>query len=279
MNKKPVISLVIPIYGVEKYIGKFAESVLGQSYPDIQFVFVNDGTKDSSIGILTTLIEEKFSHLKEQIIIINKQNEGLPAARRTGMEHVTGDYVWHIDSDDWISEEAVAKIAEEIIRTDADIVYFDFAKEYADRTAIKREREYSGETKSRYIKNIFSHKSYGCTWNKCFRVALFRNNVIYTPRYAYGEDPYLTLQLISFAKSISHVPEVLYHYRKDNPHAITKTSKRSQHKAFVLNFLDLYEKIRCCSVNDNPLAVLCRPILRRARWYNFIHHLGLTIRK
>ena len=69
--KSPVtISLIIPIYRVEKYIGRFAESVFGQSYPYIQYVFVNDETDDSTIDILKALIETRYSHLKEKILII-----------------------------------------------------------------------------------------------------------------------------------------------------------------------------------------------------------------
>ena len=81
------ISLIVPVYGVEKYIRQFAESALGQTYQDIQFVFVNDGTKDRSIDILEELIEEKFQHLKPRILIVNKENQGLPMASKTGLEH------------------------------------------------------------------------------------------------------------------------------------------------------------------------------------------------
>ena len=69
------LSLIVPIYGVERYIRQFAESALGQSYDDIQFIFVNDGTKDRSMEILEELIEERFTHLKSRIIIVNKENE------------------------------------------------------------------------------------------------------------------------------------------------------------------------------------------------------------
>ena len=68
------ISLVAPVYGVEKYIAKFAESVLDQTYQDIQFVFVNDGTKDRSMEILRQLIEERYAHLKQRILIVDKEN-------------------------------------------------------------------------------------------------------------------------------------------------------------------------------------------------------------
>lgn len=122
MTKSISFSLIAPIYGVEKYIGKFAASVLGQTYNNIQFIFVNDGTTDSSMEILNTLIENKYRQLKDQIIIINKSNEGLPAARRTGMEYATGDYILHIDSDDWLEVDAVEKIAEKAKETDSDII-------------------------------------------------------------------------------------------------------------------------------------------------------------
>ena len=162
----PVISIIIPIYGVERYIGRFAESVLGQKYPHIQFVFVNDGTKDNSMQILDDLIKEKYSHLKERIIIINKENGGLPSARKIGMKYVTGDYVWHIDSDDWIEEDAVQKIADFTVSQNfPDVIYFDFFKEYTDKTKLKREREYTTGEKDKYIINMFNHDSYAFSYS------------------------------------------------------------------------------------------------------------------
>lgn len=87
------VSIVVPVYGVERYIRQFAESALGQTYQNIQFVFVNDGTKDRSIEILNELIEEKYQHLKPRILIVDKENQGLPMARKTGLEHAEGEYV------------------------------------------------------------------------------------------------------------------------------------------------------------------------------------------
>ena len=77
MDAPLTISLVAPVYGVEKYISRFAESVLGQSYPHIQFIFVNDGTKDRSIELLNELIDSRFQHLRERITIVGKENGGL----------------------------------------------------------------------------------------------------------------------------------------------------------------------------------------------------------
>ena len=99
MMKQYKVSLIVPIYGVEKYIGKFVATALGQTYANMQFVFVNDGTKDASMDILHALIDEKFAHRKDDIIIVDKQNEGLPLARKTGIEHASGDYVLFADSE------------------------------------------------------------------------------------------------------------------------------------------------------------------------------------
>ena len=125
MSDSIKISLIIPVYGVEDYIAEFAESAFGQTYHDIQYIFVNDGTKDNSIIVLKELIDDRYRHLKDRIIIVDKQNEGLPAARRTGLEYATGDYVWHVDSDDWLELDAEESIVAKIKETDSDVVYFD----------------------------------------------------------------------------------------------------------------------------------------------------------
>jgi glycosyltransferase involved in cell wall biosynthesis len=164
------VSLIVPIYGVERYIRQFAESALGQTYPDMQFVFVNDGTKDRSMEILQELIEEKFSGLKSRIVIVNKENGGLPSARKAGLDMAEGEYILFADSDDWLDVDAVAKVMAKAEETDADIVYFDLIKEYGGgKVSYKRERVYTAETKEDFIINIFNYKSHGYTVTKCFR--------------------------------------------------------------------------------------------------------------
>ena len=127
--KNPLISVVIPVYGVEKYIAEFIETVFSQDYQNVQFIFVNDGTKDKSIEILNATVESKYPHLKERIIIVNKQNGGLPAARKTGMEYVKGDYVCHMDPDDWIETGSFRKMADAIEKSEPDILYYYMVKE------------------------------------------------------------------------------------------------------------------------------------------------------
>ena len=186
--KNITISIVAPIYGVENYIEQFAESVLSQSYPHIEFIFVNDGTKDRSIEILEGVIDKKYSHLRDQIKIVHKANGGLPAARVTGLEHVTGDYVYHVDSDDWVERDSIAKIAAKIEETGADVIYFNHVKEYPTKSKYKRERIYRSDEQAKYVRNMYNHCSYSSVWNKCFRHGLYTEHTIYSPKYGYAED-------------------------------------------------------------------------------------------
>ena len=118
------VSIVVPIFGVEKYIERCARSLFEQTYDKIEFIFVNDGTKDRSMEILESLIDEKFSHLKERIVIINKENGGLPSARKAGLECAEGEYVLFADSDDWLDTNAVAKVMTVAERTGAALALY-----------------------------------------------------------------------------------------------------------------------------------------------------------
>jgi glycosyltransferase involved in cell wall biosynthesis len=264
------VSLLVPIYGVEKYIEKFARTALGQTYQDLQFVFVNDGTKDSSMEILHGLINAEFAHLKDRIVIVNKENAGLPAARKTALEHAEGEYILFADSDDWLETDAVEKVMAKADETDADIVYFDLVKEYGHRSSYKRERDYSGETKMDFIVNMFNYKSFGYTVTKCFKRKLYTDNVIYIPKLGMHEDIYLMSQIIFYAESLVHIPEALYHYRKDNPNSFCAQDKQKRHISSTTNLLDLYEHYRD-HLKGSPIEKVAGSILMRAGQHSIMH--------
>lgn len=264
------ISLIVPIYGVEKYIGKFAESALEQTYQDIQFIFVNDGTKDRSMEILNGLIDGKYSHLRERILIIDKENGGLPSARKAGLEAAEGEYILFADSDDWLEADAVEKVMSKAEETDADIVYFDIVKEYGHKKSIKREREYTAASKEDFIVNIFNYKSHGYTVTKCFRRRIYDENVIWFPPLGMHEDIYLMSQIIFYAESIVHLPEVLYHYRKDNPGSFCSQDRKKRHIASTTNLLDLYIHYRE-NLKGSPIEKVAGGILMRAGQHSMLH--------
>lgn len=264
------ISLIVPIYGVEKYIAKFAESALDQTYQDLQFIFVNDGTKDRSMEILRDLIANRYAHLQSRIVIIDKENGGLPSARKAGLDVAEGEYVLFADSDDWMETDAVEKVMAKADETHADIIYFDLIKEYGNRTSYKREREYTGETKDDFIVNMFNYKSFGYTVTKCFKRRLYTENVIYFPKLGMHEDIYLMSQIIFYAKSLAHIPEALYHYRKDNPDSFCAQDRLKRHVSSTTNLLDLYEHYRD-NLKGSPIERVAGSILMRAGQHSIMH--------
>jgi glycosyltransferase involved in cell wall biosynthesis len=222
------------------------------------------------MDILNELIEEKYQHLKSRIVIVNKENQGLPMARKTGLENAEGEYILFADSDDWLELDAVEKVMAKADETGADIVYFDLIKEYGHKVSYKRERDYTAAQKNDFIINIFNYKSHGYTVTKCFRRSIYTDNVIYFPKLGMHEDIYLMSQVIFYARSLAHLPEALYHYRKDNPDSFCAQDRHKRHIASTTNLLDLYEHYRD-NLKGSPIEHVAGSILMRAGQHSMIH--------
>lgn len=279
MGSNVTISVIVPIYGVEKYIGRFAESLLCQSYEGLQFVFVNDGTKDASMTVLRDLIDERFSHLEDRIIIVDKENEGCPKARRTGLDHATGDYVMHADPDDWYEAGVFEKIAAAAEMTGADFIYCDYFKEYLkgsrQKTKHKKEPLYTIEQKNEYIRDMFNHKASGCVWNKCVKRSVYQKNRIYYPQTSCAEDICLMAQLAGYSKSMAHLCSPVYHYRRDNPTSVSRRNPKFRRFRAVEKFLDMYEFYNDMSAEVQPVSVIYDDIMMKAGWSSIMYRFGL----
>jgi glycosyltransferase involved in cell wall biosynthesis len=275
MKNNYKLSLIVPIYGVEKYIRQFAESALGQTFEDMEYIFVNDGTKDRSMEILEALIEEQFSHLRSRIVIVNKENGGLPSARKAGLEVATGEYILFADSDDWLERDVAEKVMAEAVRTDADIVYFDLVKEYGEgKQSVKHERHYTADNKLQWIENMFNYRSFGYTVTKCFRRRLYAENDIVFPKLGMHEDICLMSQIIFYAQSIAQLPEPLYHYRKDNPAAMCSQARSKRHIASSRNMLGVVEAYKD-NLKGSPIEFVADGVVLRAGWHSMIHDCDL----
>ena len=110
LKKHPKVSILVPIYGTEKYIEKCARSLFEQTYDNIEYIFVNDCTKDASVEILKKTIEDYPQRKSQVTIISHNTNRGLAASRLTAFEHSTGAYLWCVDSDDYADVQAVSII-------------------------------------------------------------------------------------------------------------------------------------------------------------------------
>lgn len=270
----PKISIVVPIYSVEQYIEKCAASILEQTWPNTEFIFVNDGTPDRSMEILRTLVGSRYKHLESRIQLIDQPNGGAPAARRNGVEHSTGDYIFFVDSDDWIETDAAESIALCARETDADLIYFGFFKEKKRKTVVRCDRDFSKAGKMEFIKALYTGKTYGYNVIKCFRRSLYLHEPFYWPRKWMLDDRFLVTQLLFFSRSMARLEKPLYHYRRDNPNAVTRQKRALKRLDASINMMDLYLHYRD-SLADSPIQDVYGNILYYCAWNALRYNLPL----
>lgn len=199
----PKVSVIVPIYGVEKYIERCARSLFEQTLVDIEFIFVDDCTKDSSIDILSRVVKDYPQHQDQVKILRHEVNKGLPTARKTGIKVATGDYIAHCDSDDWVTKDAYQVMYDTAIREDADMTICDFFVS----DGINHRPYYS------YLSNTEENDLfvYINIWTRLIKRSLYENDIHY-PRYAMFEDRVLSIQLTSYAHKIATIDKPLYYY-------------------------------------------------------------------
>lgn len=215
----PKVSVIIPVYGVEKYIERCARSLFEQTLDDIEYLFIDDCTPDQSVEIINRVLED-YPLRKNQVVIHRMEhNSGQAAVRKWGMRNATGEYVIHCDSDDWVDGHMYENMYNKAIKENADVVVCDFystgcVKEQRSKGLISQERE-------NVIADVLLWRIAGCLWNKLVRRKVYADQDIIYPTHNMGEDAALLVQILWSSKRISYLPESLYYYFA-NPTSITK---------------------------------------------------------
>lgn len=219
------ISVLIPIFNVEKYIQRCISSLFNQqNKDDVEFIFVNDCTKDNSIILLEESIREYGLNKNQYKIINHSHNKGLAAARNTGIENASGDYILLLDSDDALDPHAFS-ILKEIIENDSpDIIVFGMRFIFPDGTIKSVGGNYVPNSKDQYLKDVIYRNCIVTVCGKLYSRKLF-NQVKFIEGLNYGED-YATLpRLIHKANSITDLSNhILYNYYQDNNSSYTKST-------------------------------------------------------
>ncbi len=212
------VSILVPMYGAERYIVKCARSLFSQSYPNCEFIFVDDASVDRTVEILRQTAHE-FPRLEKQVKVIElKKNGGVAAARNSALDAATGDYILFVDADDWVDVEIVEKLAFDVIESQADICNAWCESVASDD---KRYRQSTNWLKSKHahIKAILSqsHLVQNHVRGMLIRRSLFEDNSLrFTPKVDFGEDYSLLPQILFFAQRLRTHHEYLYYYRMGN---------------------------------------------------------------
>lgn len=221
------VTIAIPVYGVESYIEKCAISIYEQTYANLEILFINDCTPDKSVEIIKKAVD-KYPYRHEQVRIINlHENKGCPAARNLAVQLATGDFIFHVDADDFIETDAISSLVSEQVATDADLVVANYLIETQSDTKHVRYCDIS-KTKEEIVKDCLDDKSSQSVCGILIRRRLYTdNNITADESFHVGEDWQVSPLLLYYADKIAYVDKVIYHYQLSRPNSITITSQGS----------------------------------------------------
>lgn len=222
-NQSPDLSVIVPIYGVEKYIGRCVRSLMEQTHDNVEFIFVDDCTPDSSVEIAKEIISEYPWRQDSVRWVVHECNRGLTSARNSGLDIAKGKYIYHCDSDDRLATDMLAKLYNEACAGDYDIVWSDF---YFDN-GVDLHAERTIEPVEDRIDMLKKYISYGWTvvWNMIVKRSLYQRTGIRSNQHiSFCEDYELTVRLLACAESWSKVAEPLYYYNRTNQESMVRTS-------------------------------------------------------
>lgn len=213
------VSVVIPVFRVEKYIERCVRALMEQTLEDVEFLFVDDASPDGSMEIVKRVVAEYNRTVR---FLVHERNKGLPAARNTGLEAATGEYIYHCDSDDWPECTLLEKLVTAAEKADADFVYCEFFLSFSDKERYMSQTSYT-DSMEMLEKGFLAGMTKYNVWNKLVRRKLYIDNGLCFPDgHTNGED-LLMVKAIRMANKVAYVPEALYHYNRTNENAITKT--------------------------------------------------------
>ena len=243
-----MISVVVPIYKIEKYIKRCVDSILAQDYKDIEIILVDDGSPDNCPEICN-----EYAAKDSRVKVIHKKNGGLISARKAGLAAASGEYACFVDGDDYIEPDMYEHIADAIKETGADCVITQFFYSYPDREQpseyLLNKPFYSREEIEKEIFPVmlftppfYSFGIYPNCWTKVFRTEILKRHLNDVDnRIRLGEDAAFTYACIMECGSLAFVDKPLYHYRV-NPESMTKAYDAKLPEIYLLPYIALKNK-------------------------------------
>lgn len=215
------VSVIVPVYKVEKFIARAAESMMEQTLDEVEYIFVDDCSPDESISVLQSVIDRYPKRQKQIRIIHHDKNRGLPSARNTGLQYASGDFIFHWDSDDYAEPTMLERMYHTAVDSNADIVWTDWFLTFETNERYMKQPSYSSPMEA--LKGMLGGAMKYNVWNKLVRHSLYvDNDVLFPSGYGMGEDMTMIL-LFAHACKVAYLPNAFYHYVKLNTNAFSQT--------------------------------------------------------
>lgn len=219
---KEFISIIVPVYNVEPYVEKCIESIINQSYKNLEIIIIDDGSIDNSGKIC-----DKFAGIDSRIKVVHKKNGGSASAKNVGLKMATGYYLSFVDSDDFLEKNIYEHMVNQMIGNEADVIQCNYQNLFVNRTTpvISTDREMVLNTSS-YLKRFTFDWTCGLLWNKLYKKELFDD--IFFEENRKIDDEFFTYQGIMRAKKILLDPAIIYNYRHRESSVMLSDSSKHQ---------------------------------------------------
>lgn len=238
------VSVIVPIYKVERFIARCAESLLNQTLQEIEYIFVNDATPDGSMDVLKETIARYPSRMNSCHIVEHEVNKGLPSARNTGLAVARGEFVFHCDSDDFVELTMFEDMYKAAVEESADIVWCDWYLSFEKNERYMMQPDYAEPIEA--LKGMLSGAMKFNVWNKLVKRDLYAKNAIRFPDgYGMGEDMTM-MMLFAHADKVCYLPKAYYHYVKLNNNAFSQTYSERHLAELRYNVNRIEEYIHNC---------------------------------
>ena len=215
-----MISIIIPVYKVEKYLKQCLDSVINQTYRNLEIICINDDSPDNSLKIL-----EEYKEKDKRIKIINQENQGLAGARNTGIDSAQGEFIFFLDSDDDLPLNAIEKLYNKQKEKNADIVIGgrNIVTEKRKVQFLPKEYDKPLEFKE-YISNSFKIGDFrAVAWGKLYKTKIIKENLLYFPKGMLYEDLLFVMKYLYYSSKIIILSESIYNYRYDRGDSIVNS--------------------------------------------------------
>ncbi len=228
----PKVSIIVPIYNVEKYLERCINSLIGQTLDDIQIILVNDGSTDNSGEIAK---EYAIKH-QDKIMYLEKENGGLSDARNYGLPYATGEYIAFLDSDDYIDKEAYKAMYDKAKQENADYLECDFIWEYPNKLKEDKRVDYKNKKEMLAFVRVVA-------WNKLIKREVIEKNKLEFPKGLRYEDVEFTYKLIPHLNKVSYIDECFIHYtQRENSIANVQNARTSEIFTILDNVISYYKE-------------------------------------
>ena len=235
-----MISIIIPIYNAEAFLEKCLDSILSQTYQDLEIICVNDGSKDNSLKILA-----RYQMKDPRIVIHNQENQGLSGARNSGIRIANGEWFMFVDSDDWLEADCCQR-AYEAVKQNEDLIVYSYIREFANKSLPKhvlgdQEANFDANNITSLFERLIAPNEKGMgpenldslstAWGKLYKTEIIiAHNIWFVDTKKIGtEDLLFNVYYFTYIKSAHYIPQFLYHYRK-----IENSSLSSANKPFLI---------------------------------------------